>query len=229
MKLAVYARVSGRAQALKGTSIKDQIKACRAWAKDHDHRIVSIYEDAGISGVLLDRPELARMLLDARGRRFEGVLVFDLDRLARDLVVQETVIGELKSAGVELYSVQQPNLETGDPWRVFARQIFGASAQLHKAMTVLRLKAGRRAAKERKGYCEGQARYGFKRSDGSIRPDTSEQTGADLIRRLRNTRPPTSYREICAELERRGIRPRRGQRWHPEAVRRIYRYGNKPH
>jgi site-specific DNA recombinase len=157
------------------------------------------------------------------------VVVYDLDRLARDLVVQETVIGELRNAGRELYSVNQPNLEGGDPWRVFARQIFGAAAQLNKGMTVLRLSAGRAAAKERAGYCEGQPRYGFKREAGKLAPDADEQSAVAVITRLRGSTPPTSYREVCRELERRDIRPRRGSKWHPNTVRRIASRGNRPY
>lgn len=229
MKIAIYARVSGRAQALKGTSTKDQEKACRAWAKENGAKVARVYVDAGVSGTLIDRPELARLVLDARSQLFESVVVYDLDRLARDLVVQETIVGELSNAGVELHSVNQPNLEGDDPSRVFARQIFGAAAQLHKAMTVLRLSAGRNASKERLGYCEGQPRFGFRREKGgTIAPHPSEQEAVDVIRRLRGGSHPASYRAICDELERKGLRPRRGRRWYPNTVRRIYARGNAP-
>lgn len=226
MKVAVYARVSKSAG--DPVSIDEQVRRCREWAKDKGHRVTEIYRDDGVTGTTLERPELGRMILDARSDLFDSVVVYDLDRLARDLVVQETIIGELRSAERELLSVTQPNLEGDDPYRVFARQIFGASAQLHKAIIVMRLRAGRDAKRRRKGLCEGQSRFGFSKERGIVMPRRDEQVAVDVIRRLRSTTPPTSYRAICAELERREIRPRRGARWHPQVVARIHAYDNKP-
>lgn len=224
MKLAIYARVSKTAG--DPTSIKEQERRCRAWAREKGHRVVEVYRDDGISGTRLDRPELGRLLHDASAGAFEGVLVYDLDRLARDLVVQETVIGALTGDDVELYSVNQPNLEGDDPWRVFARQIFGASAQLHKAITVVRLRGGRDAAKRRRGHCEGQPRYGYSRRGGKVKPDRQEQEAVAIMKRSKGR--GMSYREIAGELASRGIQPRRGRAWHPDTVRRILERGNKP-
>lgn len=224
MKVAIYARVSKSVG--DPVSIDEQVRRCRAWAKEKDHRVSEIYRDDGVTGTTLDRPELGRMLLDARSTTYDSVVVYDLDRLARDLVVQETIIGELRNAGAELHSVTQPNLEGDDPYRVFARQIFGASAQLHKAIIVMRLRAGRDAKKRRKGVCEGQPRFGFSKERGIVLPHRDEQVAVDVIRKLRAS--GTSLREICTELERRQIKPRRGGRWHPQVVARICSYDNKP-
>jgi DNA invertase Pin-like site-specific DNA recombinase len=226
VKVAIYARVSKSAG--DPVSIDEQVRRCRAWAKEHGHRVEEIYRDDGVSGTTLDRPALAAMLYDARSTMFDNVVVYDLDRLARDLVVQETIIGELKNAGAELHSVTQPNLEGDDAYRVFARQIFGASAQLHKAIIVLRLRSGREAKKRRKGVCEGAAPYGFTKSGGIVLPQRDEQVGVDLIRRLRKKNPPTPLRAIIDELDRQGIRPRRGAKWHPATVQRIVERGNRP-
>lgn len=226
MKVAVYARVSKSAG--DPVSIDEQVRRCRAWAKEKEHRVTEIYRDDGVTGTTLNRPGLGRVLLDARSGAFDSVVVYDLDRLARDLVVQETIIGDLRTAGAELHSVTQPNLEGDDPYRVFARQIFGASAQLHKEIIVVRLRAGRDAKKRRKGVCEGPARFGYSKERGVVLPRRDEQAAVDVIRKLRATTPPTSYREICRELDRREIRPRRGARWHPQVVARIHGYSNQP-
>lgn len=227
MKVGIYARVSGRSQAMYGSSIEEQVRACRQWARDNRHRIVAIYRDPGVSGTLLERPELARAILDAKARRLDGIVVFDLDRLARDLIVQETIIAELDRSGVELHSLNQPNLEGDDPSRKFARQIFGAVAEYHRVMTVLRLRLGRQAARSSRGFSEGQARFGYRKTKGTISPHPDEQIAVDVIRRARGEHK--TLRQICRELETRGIAPRRGARWHPETVRRILRYDNRPY
>ena len=53
------------------------------------------------------------------------VLVEKLDRLARDLMVQETIIGDLRKNGFDLISVMEPDLLQDDPSRKLMRQIFG--------------------------------------------------------------------------------------------------------
>jgi DNA invertase Pin-like site-specific DNA recombinase len=64
--------------------------------------------------------------LHSNGTRL--VLIEKLDRLARDLMVQETIIGDLRKNGFELISVAEPDLLQDDPsWRLM-RQIFGAIA-----------------------------------------------------------------------------------------------------
>lgn len=229
MRVAIYARVSGRSQALKGTSITEQVRACRQWARDHKYRVVAVYKDPGVSGRLLDRPELGRAMIDAKAKKFDALVVLDLDRLARDLVVQETIIGELDRADVGMRSLNQPNLDGDDPSRRFARQMFGAVAEYQRAMIVWRLALGREAVRRAGGYAEGHPRYGYRaRRGGGLEPDPDEQRGVALIRRLRRQTPPASWRAIAAELERAGIKPRKGGTWHPNTVRRIHAYGNKP-
>jgi DNA invertase Pin-like site-specific DNA recombinase len=49
------------------------------------------------------------------------VLIEKLDRLARDLMVQETIIGDLKKRGFELVSVTEPDLLQNDPTRILMR------------------------------------------------------------------------------------------------------------
>lgn len=76
------------------------------------------------------------------------------------------------------------------------------------------------------GICEGQARFGYRKENGKVTPNDDEQKAIALIRRRR--REGATLRAICSELEARGIRPRRGQRWHPNQVRRVLSYGNRP-
>lgn len=74
----------------------------------------------------------------------------------------------------------------------------------------------------------GPSRYGFRRAGQGHEPDATEQSAVSVIQQLRGKTPPVSYREICLELDRRGLKPRKGSRWHPEAVRRIHERRNRP-
>ncbi|WP_371106190.1 MULTISPECIES: recombinase family protein [Streptomyces] len=62
--------------------------------------------------------------------------------------------------------------------------------------------------------------YGWKAEKKELTPEELEQVGRARARQLRDE-DELSYREIAADLEAEGIRPKRGDHWHPETVRRI--------
>ena len=64
------------------------------------------------------------------------VLVENLSRFARDLMVQEWILHDLTRKGWQLVSVDQPDLCSNEPSRVLMRQMMGAFFQYEKAMIV---------------------------------------------------------------------------------------------
>ena len=98
MKIVGYVRVSTATQAEDGLGLDVQKAALRAWCKANGHRLTSILSDEGISGAkeLEDRPGLADALDMIRSRKAQGIVVPRLDRLARDLIVQETILAEVR-------------------------------------------------------------------------------------------------------------------------------------
>ena len=141
------------------------------------------------------------------------ILIERLDRLARSLYVQESIIAELKRHGFELISVEEPDLMKDDPGRVMFRQFQGAIAQCEKANIVLKLRGARQRMKARTGRCEGRKPYGA--TDG-------EQV---IIVRMRELRAAgMAYDRIAAILNNDGVSTRTpGKRWHGFAVNQILR------
>ena len=93
-------------QAEDGLGLDVQKAALRAWAKENGHKLVGTLSDEGISGAkeLEDRPGLAEALGVIGEGKANGVVVPRLDRLARDLIVQETVLAEIRRIGGEVFS-----------------------------------------------------------------------------------------------------------------------------
>ena len=143
-KAFAYLRVSGKGQ-VRGDGSPRQKKAIGDYAEANGIRIVQTFREEGVSGALEleHRPALSALLqaLHANGVRL--VLVEKLDRLARDLMVQETIIGDLKKHGFELVSVAEPDLLRDDPTRTLMRQLMGSVAQYEKAMLVIKLRGAR--------------------------------------------------------------------------------------
>ncbi len=149
------------------------------------------------------------------------MVVYRLDRLARDLILQETLVQRLRDQETPVRSASEPDLDTDtdDPTKVLIRQIIGAVSQYERAVIRGRMMAGKTAKREAGGYVGGTVPYGFRLEDGQVVTDPLEQEVAQLIARMASS--GASLRTIAAELEQAGYRPRAGDVWHPNTVRRI--------
>ena len=162
MELAfIYLRVSGRGQ-IEGDGPERQRIACQEYADRHGITIAQEFFEEGISGKseLANRPALSNMLAAMEESGIKTIVIEKLDRLARDLMVSETILADLKKSGYTLISTHEPDLCNDDPSRKLVRQIFSAIAEYDRAMTVLKLKGARDRARMREGRCEGAKPYG---------------------------------------------------------------------
>lgn len=82
MNVVIYARFSSHSQTEQ--SIEGQLKVCYEYAKSNDYTIVGEYIDRAQSGTTDNRLEFQRMISDSDKHTFEGVLVYQLDRFARN-------------------------------------------------------------------------------------------------------------------------------------------------
>jgi DNA invertase Pin-like site-specific DNA recombinase len=206
-----YVRVSGKGQ-VKGDGFPRQLEAIKRYAQEHDIRIVQGFEEKGVCGAteLENRPALTAMFEALAGDGTKLVLIEKLDRLARDLMVQEKIIGDLRKRGFDLISVMEPDLLQNDASRIMMRQIFGAVAQYEKAMIVGKLRGARQRMKAKTGRCEGRKPYGAKLGEIAVR---------DRIKTMRKAGAP--LQSICDALNNENIPTRFGGRWFPMVVARI--------
>ena len=162
MKCFCYLRVSSIGQ-VQGDGYDRQLAACQIWADANGYEIVEIFRES-ITGKseLEDRPALSELFAALEENGIKTVLIEKVDRLARDLMVQESIIGDMQKSGYTLISAAEPDLCSQDPSRILIRQIFGALAQYDRAMIVLKLRGARQRQKMREGRCEGAKPFGEK-------------------------------------------------------------------
>jgi len=224
-----YIRVSTTEQ-LSGFGLDVQEQAIRECCKAKGLHLVEVFRDEGQSGSngLEARVGLAGALATLKAEEASMLVVYRLDRLARDLILQETLLETLRDQGTPVVSASEPDLDTAtdDPTKVLIRQIIGAVSQYERAVIRGRMVAGKAAKRERGGYLGGTVPYGFRLEDGQVIPHDDEQEIVALVGRLRAA--GASLREIAAELDTQGFRPRDGDRWHPNTVRRIAAYSPPP-
>lgn len=173
-KAFAYLRVSAASQ-ITGDGFPRQEKAIRDYAKTHNLQIEDIFKEQGVSGSKEDRPALARLMvsLEHNGHGIKTVIVEKLDRLARNLMVQEAIVADFKKHGFNLISAMEgPDLCGDDPTRRLIRQVMGAVAEYDKTMLVAKLRASRERERIKHGKCEG--RKGYRESE----------EGRALIRRI---------------------------------------------
>jgi DNA invertase Pin-like site-specific DNA recombinase len=222
MRAIGYVRVSTDEQ-LQGNGMELQTEAVMRYCETNDLRLIGVEADAGVSGSadLDKRAGLASALMQLEEGGADVLVVYRLDRLARDFVLQELLVSRLRAAGTPVRSVTEPDVDTDtdDPTKVLIRQILGALAQYERQLIRARMQAGKTIKAARGGYVGGQPRFGSQAVDSELAHDTEEQATIGLIRSLRSQ--GLSYRAICAELDAAGIPPRRSNTWHPMVVRRI--------
>jgi DNA invertase Pin-like site-specific DNA recombinase len=207
MKAFGYIRVSGEGQ-VEGDGFIRQEKAIRDYAAKNDLTIEKIFREEGVSGTKENRLALAEMMvsLEMNHHDVKTVVIEKLDRLARDLLVQEGIIRDLKSKGFNLISVAEgPDLMSDDPSRKLIRQMFGAISEYDKSMIVLKLRAARERMRARDGKCEGRKGY--------------EETAPEIlkeIKRLRRpygSRKPMTFKDIADHFNKTGVQTRTGRPW----------------
>ena len=141
MKRAVlYTRVSSVDQ-----HPETQLCDLRPLAVARGYEIVGEYTDT-ISGSKAKRPGLDQLMADARRRRFDVVLVWAFDRMARSVKHFLEILDDLSHLNVEFVSFRE-NIDTGGPLGRAMVIIVGAIAELEKSLIVERVKAGMRRAK----------------------------------------------------------------------------------
>src|SRR5271157_4750520 len=141
MKRAVlYVRVSTPDQ-----SIEPQLLDLRQMAAARGYEIVREYSDK-LSGTKSKRPGLDALLSDAQRHRFDVVVVWAFDRIARSVRHFLEVLDELNHMNIEFVSFRE-NVDTGGPLGRAMIIIIGAIAELERNLIVERVRAGMRRAK----------------------------------------------------------------------------------
>ena len=110
MRAALYARVS----TLNGQHPEMQLAELREYASRRGWEVAGECVDEGVSGSKESRPELNRLMADARRRHFDIVLVWKVDRFGRSLKHLVNALANLDAYGVAFVS-RKDNLDLSTP------------------------------------------------------------------------------------------------------------------
>jgi putative DNA-invertase from lambdoid prophage Rac len=138
VKAAIYARVSTSDQ-----TCEMQLRELRDYLGRRGWTLHAEYVDAGVSGARTSRPQLDRLMKDARLRHFDAVAVWKLDRWGRSLAHLVQSIQELSALGIRFVAITQ-NIDTDEsnPMARLLLHLMGAFAEFERELIRDRVKAG---------------------------------------------------------------------------------------
>ncbi|MEU9349186.1 recombinase family protein [Streptomyces sp. NPDC048278] len=231
LRLIIVKRVSTAGQAIDGYGLPAQERDCRTWnaSPAGGHRIVHVVTDgdekAGQTGksTIDERDGLMEAMEWIADGRADGILAPNLDRLARELTVQEAVLAYVWALGGRVFTADHgEHLEDDedDPMRTAMRQMRGVFHQLDRGLIRKRLRDGRTTKGEKGGYAYGAPRFGQQVVDKELVDLDDEKEIEDLILQWHDAEG-LGPRPICKRLNDAEIPAKRGGKWHPTTVARI--------
>lgn len=143
-RAAIYPRVS----TVAGQSPQMQLDVLREYAARRELELVAEFVDHGVSGARDQRTELDRLMVGARQRAFDVVLVYRFDRFARGVRHLVTALEEFQVLGIEFVSYSE-SLDTSTPIGRAMFAIVAALAALERDIVVERSVEGQRRARAR--------------------------------------------------------------------------------
>jgi len=135
MRSAIYARVSTFEQ-----EPENQLAELRRYCLARDWSVAE-HVDRGVSGAKDRRPALDQLLIDARRRRFDVLVVWRLDRLGRNLRHLVLLLEELQALGIAFVSLAE-GIDATTPAGKLQMHILAAIAEFERARIAERVKAG---------------------------------------------------------------------------------------
>lgn len=134
----IYARYSSHNQ--REESIEGQIRECKRYAQINDVTIIAEYADRAISGKSDNRAEFQRMIRDAEKGRFGLVIVYKLDRFARNRYDSAMYKARLKKCGVKVVSATEHLSDT--PEGIILEAMLEGMAEYYSANLSQNIKRG---------------------------------------------------------------------------------------
>ena len=223
----IYARYSSDKQ--RDTSIDQQIDECSRYARREGLTVVRVYADRAISGRSDDRPEFQHMVSDAKSHTFSKVIVYKLDRFARNTYDSAIYRKRLDDEGVSVVSATE-GIPDSPEGRLLESVITGV-AEWYSADLSQKSRRGMRD-NAKKALYNGAVVYGYRCGKDrryEIVPDEAEMIRLMFAGFLAGK----SYGELADEMAARGVRSSYGtpvtKAWverhiHNEAYMGTYRW-----
>lgn len=226
--VAIYARVSTTEQADEGYSIDEQIRVLREYCKQEGYIIFDEYVDRGISGKSIKgRPAIRQLLQDADEKKFDLVLVWKMNRLARNSVDLMNMVEVFNRKNIVFRSYTE-NYETETPAGKLQFQMLAAIAEYERNNIAENVKMGM-LARAKEGKWNGGHVLGYDVVEIEGANKKRKNTGlvinereASIIRKIFHLYTTgNGYKSIANQINKAGYRTKLGKTFSLNAIKTI--------
>ncbi|PGW07706.1 recombinase family protein [Bacillus cereus] len=226
--VAIYARVSTIEQAEEGYSIDEQIRVLNKFCEREGYLVYDEYVDRGISGKNISgRPAIQRLLLDAEQKKFEVVLVWKMNRLARKSLDLMNIVEKLDSKNIAFRSYTE-RYETETSTGKLQFQLMAAIAEYERNNIAENVKMGM-IARAKEGRWNGGQVLGYdvveissdnrKRKNTHLVINEREANTVQLIFQMYSS--GHGYKSIANYINKKGYRTKKGKTFSLNAIKII--------
>jgi len=202
MNLIGYARVSTEEQARGGVSLGDQRSRLGHYAAGMGHELLDIVSDEGLSGRISPdkRPGLASALTKVRAKKVDGLVVWSIDRLSRNVLEILHLAEEAQKRGWHLLSVND-HIDTSTAVGRFALGILALLAELESSKTGERISLGMERLVQLRRVTSYYTPFGWRMPDGTTHPRKRDRDQDGNRTGDRDTRQLVPHAEELALLD----------------------------
>ena len=176
-RCAIYCRRSLEQHGAALSSVESQAKICSSYIASQEHRgwlkSAALYNDEGVSGASLVRPNLQRLLRDIETGLVDVVVVYKLDRLTRTLLDFVRLLDLFEQYGVEFVCVTQ-NFDTTDSTGRLILNILLTFAQFEREIAGDRLRDKFGIMKSLGLFVGGHPAFGYDLIEKKLVPNAGE-------------------------------------------------------
>lgn len=219
MRAVGYVRVSTEEQARKGVSLQSQREKIEAWTSAMDGELISMFEDAGISGKMIRNRDGLQRAIELACEEKAVLVVYSLSRLSRSTRDTLAVAEKLGKAGADLVSLS----ERIDTTTAAGKMVFRMLAVLNEFERDQVSERTSAILQHKKAKLEAYSPtpYGYRREGSKLVQDPEEQ---DVVQRIRKLRAEgCSLRAIAGQLNGDGVLSKNGGKWYASTVRYLLR------
>ena len=211
-----YIRVSTERQ-VEGYSIEGQITQIEQYCQFNGYELVDIYADRGISGKSMNRPELQRMLKDAKNGKLDCIMVYKTNRLARNTSDLLTIVEELHRQNVEFFSLSE-RMEVKNSTGKLMLQILASFSEFERNTILENIYTGQHQ-RALEGYYQGNLPLGYNNIPDNKKELMINQHEANIVKYIfESYAKGHGYRKIANALNHKGYVTKKGNPFSISAV-----------
>ena len=175
MRAVIYARYSSESQ--REESIEGQLRECYEFARRNKYIVLEEYIDRAISGTTDKRPDFLRMIEDGKSKNFDYVIVYQLDRFARNRYDSAINTLALRNNGVKVVSATE-NISDKPEGRLLENVIIGIN-EYYSAELSQKVKRGLKESRIKGQFTGGRTPYGYNVENLKL---SINETQANIVR-----------------------------------------------